>query len=432
MILVFDSGTTNTKAFLFDGKAELLAAASHPTRILHKSAGMVEQKADYWWSAVVESAEKLRSSVNWQKENIEAIAISSQGGTFVPLGGRFKPLRPGITWLDNRAASVSKRLDKKYGMDYFYNKTGHYLSGWSPPSICLWLKEKEPAVFSKIQRLSFVADYLNYKLTGRFFLDATSAGMTCFYNIVKGCWDKEILEMTELNEEQMPSLIPSDSIGGNVTEEAAAVLEVPAGIPVIAGGHDQYCASLGAGAVNSGDCLLSCGTAWALLVITQKPVFIPGTGWFPGRHLRGNRFGLMAAIGNGGVVLDWVRKNIRIKATVKDKKSGVRVIPDFMEEKGVIRNISLADTGSEIYYAAMKALALTVKQRLEKIQDRIEVKRLLMVGGGTREKMLPPMIEKDTGIKVVLPEINEAAGRGAALLAIENRYSGKQSGHNAE
>ncbi len=419
MILAFDSGTTNTKTFLFNDKSELLASASHPTKIIYKSSGMVEQKAEYWWDALVKSAEKLRNNINWQREDIEAIAVSSQGGTFVPLDERFKPLRPGITWLDNRGASISKNLNREYGKVYFFNKTGHYLSGWSPPSVFLWLKEKEPSVFSRTGRLSFVADYLNYKLTGRFFLDATSAQMSCFFNIVKGCWDKKMLSLAGIGKESLPVVIPSDCVGGRVTEKAARDLDVPSGIPVVAGGHDQYCASLGAGAVNRGDCLLSCGTAWALLVITDETVFIPNSGWFPGRHLREKNYGLMAAISNGGVVLDWIRDNIKTGDFADiNKDSSIKVVTDFMQERGSITNISLSDTGNEIYYATMRSLALTVKERLEVLQDKIEVRRLLMVGGGTREKLLPPLVEKETGIKVVLPGVSEAAGRGAALLAL--------------
>jgi sugar (pentulose or hexulose) kinase len=241
--------------------------------------------------------------------------------------------------------------------------------------------------------------------------------MSCFYNIVKGCWDEKILALAGINVRSLPVVIPSDCVGGRVTEKAAGELDVTAGIPVVAGGHDQYCASLGAGAVNRGDCLLSCGTAWALLVITDKPFFIPESRWVPGRYLREKKYGLMAAIGNGGVILDWVKKNIRTGDFSKIKKeSGIRFVPDFMEEKGAISNISLATTGSEIYYAAMRSLALTVKSRLEILQDRIEVNQLLMVGGGTRERLLPPLVEKETGIRVVMPDVSEAAGRGAALL----------------
>ncbi|MCM8760187.1 MAG: FGGY family carbohydrate kinase [Candidatus Omnitrophica bacterium] len=413
MVLVFDSGTTNTKAFLFDEKGEILAFASHPTNVIHPAVGMVEQKANFWWEAVIKATKKIQMSPYWKKNKISALSVSSQGGTFVLLDKNSSPLRPGITWLDSRGESISRYLNKKYGKEYFFKKTGHYLGNWSPPCVYLYLKKKEPSVISQMRKLSFVSDYLNFKLTGRFFLDPTAAQMSCFYNIVKGTWDKDILEIAGVKEENLPLVIGSYRIGGEVSEEASKILDIPEGIPVFGGGHDQYCASLGAGAVRKGDCLLSCGTAWALLVVTEGPVFIPGSGWLPGRYLIDKHFGLMYAIGNGGVVLDWIRKNIKTRMVSRDEK--VEVIPHFTENKGIIRNIGLSTTGYDILNAGIKALVFQVKNALE-IISKIGIKRILMVGGGTKEKMLPELIEKYTGIKVIVPEVREAAGKGAFLL----------------
>lgn len=414
MILVVDSGTTNTKVFLFSEKGEIIVSSSSPTKILNLSGGRVEQKADFWWNALVESVKKLRRTVYWEKRKIKVISISSQGGTFVPLDRNFLPLRPGITWLDNRGAIIAGYLNRKYGKEYFFRKTGHYLTGWSPPASLLWLKKKEPSVISETKRISFVADYLNFKLTGRFFLDPTSAQMSCLYNIVNNRWDKELLQITGISEENLPMVIPSYAFGGKVSKEASTILDIPEGIPVVAGGHDQYCASLGAGAINKGDCLLSCGTAWALLVVTEAPVFIPDSGWSPGRHLIEGKFGLMGAISNGGVILDWMRRNLKIKRVSGDNR--VEVIPDFTENKGSIKNIGLSTTGYDIFNAGKKALSIAVKKQLEKINKKIEIKRILMVGGGTREENLPEMVKKYTGIKVIIPEVREAAGKGAFLL----------------
>ena len=36
------------------------------------------------------------------------------------------------------------------------------------------------------------------------------------------------------------------------------------------GGHDQACAALGLGAVESGDVFLSAGTAWVLTLVTDR------------------------------------------------------------------------------------------------------------------------------------------------------------------
>ena len=265
-----------------------------------------------------------------------------------------------------------------------------------------------------MKKLSFVADYINFKLTGNFFIDVTSAQMSCFYNIVNGCWDKEILEIVNIREENLPVVIKSYEIGGKVSKQASKILDIPEGIPVFAGGHDQYCASLGAGAVNKGDCLLSCGTAWALLVVTERPIFIPDSGWFPGRHLIERLWGLMAVIGNGGVVLDWMRRNLKIREVLSNQK--IKVIPNFSEGKGTIKNISLSTTGYDIFIAGKKALSLEVKKLIQRLSKKIAIKRIFMVGGGTKEKMLPEMIEKYTGLKIIIPEITESAGKGAFLL----------------
>jgi sugar (pentulose or hexulose) kinase len=216
-----------------------------------------------------------------------------------------------------------------------------------------------------------------------------------------------------------PELLPADAIGGKVTKEAALCLGIPTGVPVVSGGHDQYCASLGAGATGEGDCLLSCGTAWALLLCTRKLLFDLRSRWVPGRHLKAGTFGLMAAISDGGVVLDWVRKNVRMEKGTCEEESRVTVIPYFSRKQGAIGNLSLGTSGRDIYLAALNALAWEVKNYLGQVGDKARVKRLLMVGGGTREKLLPAIIEEVTGQEVVLPEVTEAAGRGAALLALQ-------------
>jgi len=258
---------------------------------------------------------------------------------------------------------------------------------------------------------------LHFKLTGKYFLDETSAQMTCFYNILKGEWDRDIVKIAGIEESYLPEVIPSSYEGGRVCGEAADLLNIAKGTPVISGGHDQYCASLGAGAAVSGNCLLSCGTAWALVVSAGRAVFLPNSGWFPGRHFRRNSFGLMAAISNGGVMLDWFKNNIKPGRKIQGLKSRVKVMPGFASGEGMIKNISFADTGSDIYKAALLAIAFTVKKRLKSIKDVVEVKRLIMAGGGAKEKDIAGIIREATGKEVVLTNLYEAAGHGAALLA---------------
>ncbi len=263
MVLVIDSGTTNTKAFLFDAAGKPVCRSFCSTKTTYSGPGRVEQNAGEWWSAVVSAVKKLERK---RGAKIDAIVTSTQGGTFVPLDKELEPLRSGITWLDDRAAIEAGKLKRRYGKT-FYLKTGHVLRGWSPLAVIAWLKKNEPEIHRKTDRISFVADYLNYKMTGRFFIDQTAAGMTSFFNVNSGVWDADLLNISGIKSNFLPEITPAGKPGGRLKREAAKLLGLPEGIPVISGGHDQYCASLGAGATNPGDCLLSCGCRHFLSIL---------------------------------------------------------------------------------------------------------------------------------------------------------------------
>jgi len=420
-ILVIDAGTTNMKVFIFDRTGKIIRQNSKKVKTYYPEREWVEQKANDWWKGIVNALKEI----DYEKEKIECITTSTQGGTFVLFDENLKTLRNSITWLDNRAEKIAIKMAKNYGKNYFYYRTGHFLSGWSPPAVFLWFEKNEKEIYRNMKRISFVPDYLNYKLTGRFFLDQTSAGMTFFYNIKEGKWDEEILNMCGIDESFLPEIVPAGKTGGKLKKEVAKILGLKEGIPVISGGHDQYCACYGAGVRKQGDCLLSCGTAWVLLVVSDNLIYKENTEWRPGRFLKGNKFGLMSSIANGGCVIDWVRKNCKLRKQINLEEIisiSISVNTLFNQGKGGIENLSLSTTPEEIYFATLTSLVNQVKGYIDALRKKPKVKKLFIVGGGVKEKILPELVKRITGIKVIKPEITEAAARGAFLLAKERIY----------
>ena len=137
----------------------------------------------------------------------------------------------------------------------------------------------------------------------------------------------------------------------------------------------------------------------------------------------------MGAISNGGVVLDWLRKNLRLQASLVNSApagdSRVLVTTRFSEGRGSIKNLSLAVESEDIYYAALKDLARQVSACLGQLKDAVKLKRIFLVGGGAKEPLLLPIIAHRTELEVIAPDINEAAARGAALLAIKGTVKNK-------
>ena len=104
-------------------------------------------------------------------------------------------------------------------------------------------------------------------------IDPSNAAITMLYDIKKGTWSKKILEIARINENQLPSLTPSGKVIGPLTKEVAKSLGLPTSVLVFSGGHDQYCAALGANVTKPGEILLSAGTAWVILAITRSPIY---------------------------------------------------------------------------------------------------------------------------------------------------------------
>ncbi|MGC8805173.1 MAG: xylulokinase, partial [Candidatus Ratteibacteria bacterium] len=345
-ILSFDSGTTNTKVFIYYLNGALINSASRRVDITFPYPLFAEQNCDDWVDALIRAIMKIE-----KKKNISGISGSFQGGTFVLLDQHLSPLRPAITWLDNRARDIAKNFVSKFGKKFFYNKTGYVPGGWSCITLLRWLKENEPDVFNKTARISFVADYINYFLTGNFVLDHTNAAITTLYNIKKRCWDDDLIELAGINKRMLPEIVDATSVIGKLRKSFARRSELKEGIVVLAGGHDQYCASLGAGAAKIGKILVSCGTAWVLLITTQDIVFDRLMQFAPGPHVVPGVYGLMAALSNGGVIYAWGKNILRKHQVYFNKPSDVIVLPDFNAARGAICNLSLSTKPLKILQA---------------------------------------------------------------------------------
>ena len=105
-------------------------------------------------------------------------------------------------------------------------------------------------------------------------------------------------------------LAPAGTVIGTLTKKAASELNLSERTLLINGGYDQYCAACGLGAVSKGDVMLSTGTAWVLIGITDQLVFDRNSYIAPGLHVVPNRYGVMASLETGGVSLEWIRNKI--------------------------------------------------------------------------------------------------------------------------
>ena len=260
MYLGIDLGTTGLKCVLFEKDGTVLAEYNEEYPLIFIDS-FVEQDANLWWSNVVAAVKSLVEETG--RDDVEALSISTQSISFVPVDEQGNTLYNSINWLDMRGTDECDEIRETVGEEKLFAKTGkHCDPAYSLPKL-MWFKEMRPDVYKKAHKILFPLDYLNMKLTGRCVTDYTVAGGSMLYNIVDKCWDGELLEFSGIDKNKLPEVAVMGTDIGCILPDVAMEMGISEGCRVILGGQDQKIAAIGAG-LEEGVLTLSFGTASAI------------------------------------------------------------------------------------------------------------------------------------------------------------------------
>ena len=442
-IIGIDIGTTNIKGSLYSSEGKYVSSYNIAYKSYSPKESYHEQDPDDWISGLIKILEKLIISKD-VRENLGSMSLSTQGGTVIPVDKDFNPLTRAFTWLDRRAADLlnnnKELLDKNIE---FYSKTGWRLDSNISFMPLYWLKENKPDIFAKIHKVLYVNDYVYKKITGNSFQDPSNASITLFYNINSSKWDNDILDLLGFDRDKFSTVKDSGELIGNLSESICQRLKIKSKVKVINGGHDQYCAGLGAGILNEKEILLSTGTAWVIFKMLKNPLFDSKRFFAIGRNIIKNKFGLIYAIPSAGVSLKWFATGLmrledeEILYELIDKNTDIiykiknNIIfhpyltgafgPDFdIGRKASFKNIEIGHNYFDFIKAIMEGVGFQLKKIFTVFGGKgIEINKIKMVGGGAKSKLWPQIVSDITGIDVLIPvNANEDfATKGAAILA---------------
>ena len=271
LVIGLDVGTTGTKAVVVNENGQVLSGGYKEYGLVSVY-GRVTQKADDWWDAACFAIKEAVSKIE-NKNDIVAISLSTQGSSMVPVNEKGEPIYDVITWMDTRSKAEAEELADAVGAERIYRKCGWQVSPVLDAAKLIWLRKNEKEVFASADCFITTLEFINMHLTGRRVIDPTNAAIRQLFNIETGDWDDEILSAAGITRERLPEVLPVGAFVGNLTSEAARELGLSVDVKVYNGAHDQYCASLGSGAVETGDMLLATGTTWVVLGITPELLY---------------------------------------------------------------------------------------------------------------------------------------------------------------
>lgn len=427
-----DVGTTGTKTIIIDDNGNLCGKGYQEYELKAGKGSKVEQNADDWWNAVVYSVNEAVKNIE-DKENIIAMSLSTQGGTTLAVDSNFSPLCLAYTWMDERAKSESNDIAQKYGLNIYHTSGWRCDPTFDPPKM-RWMAKNEPDTFNKAYSFVSTVEYVNYKLTGRNITDPSNAAMRQLINVNTGDWDDMLLEAAGLTRDRLPECLPTGAFVGNITQQASTELNIPTTVKVYNGAHDQYCASLGSGAVNPGDMLLSTGTTWVILGVSDKPLF---TDSFiaPGIHPVKGLYGNIASLNSAGSALKFYKGVTGEDFDVlddgakdrMDSAENVMFYPYFAgsgfphrisEVKACCMGMELMHDKFDLARALMEGVAFETRETLNEFANNgSNIQKLKMVGGAAKSDLWTQITCDITGCELHIPAEKDTCCIGAAILA---------------
>lgn len=168
-LLGYDIGSSSVKAALVDANTGVCVASDFFPRqeapIKALKSGWAEQRPDDWWSYLKEATKSVLATSKVNPADIKAIGISYQMHGLVAIDRERRVLRDAIIWCDSRGVPYGEKAFGELGADTvlprLLNSPGNFTA-----AKLRWVKENEPELFEKIDKVMLPGDYIAMRLTG--------------------------------------------------------------------------------------------------------------------------------------------------------------------------------------------------------------------------------------------------------------------------
>lgn len=405
-----DLGTTTCKCCLYS-KDGLVSSFAEEYALITCD-GFIEQDANLWWRLIKKGIRQVCAEAG--ASEVEAIAISAQGISIVPVDRSGAPLANAISWLDTRAVAETEAISRAFGEDYIYGVTGKVIAScYTLPKI-IWLKKHRPEIFNATHLLLMPLDFLNLKFAGKPITDHTMASGTMLFDISRRAWSKEIAERFEIPLSLMPQVVSMGTELGHLLSEVAAELGLKEGVKLIQGGQDQKLSNYALGLAR-GSATVSLGTATTVSIQGKL-----NDRRFAAFAMSEKEIIMEAAISTTGAAVKWLRttlgiadyKTMDILAEQAGSSGGVLFTPDFTTGAPLL-NLRLETTQGNIIYALLEGISRSISNL---VKDH-DVSKLLVCGGGANSRLWMRILQDVTKLEVISLGNVETATLGAAKLA---------------
>ena len=427
-----DLGTSAVKLLLMDGEGKIHKIVSKEYPLYFPNPGWSEQKPEDWYEQSMAGLKELLSECD--KSQVAVISFGGQMHGLVVLDKDDNVIRPALLWNDGRTYEECDYLNNVIGKDKLSEYTANIsFTGFTAPKI-LWIKNKEPENFAKIEKIMLPKDYLAYKLSGVHCTDVSDASGMLLFDVKNRCWSKEMMEICDVKESQLAKIYESYEAVGTLKADVAAELGLSTDVKIVAGAGDNAAAAVGTGTVGDGRCNISLGTSGTIFISSKTFGVDENNALHSFAHADGS-YHLMGCMLSAASCNKWWMEEImkcddfagEQKAIEKLGENHVYFLPYLMGERsphnnpnarGTFIGMTMDTTRADMYQAVLEGVAFALRDSFEVAKSLgIKIERTKICGGGAKSPLWKKMIANILGIKVDVIESEEGPGYGGAMLA---------------
>lgn len=445
LLLAIDIGTSACKIAVFEPDGKIVSDCTRSYRTYYSSPGFVEQDPNEWWLSVCKGIRECIEKGGIDPHAIAGIGIDGQSWSCIPIDKSGNVLCNTPIWMDTRAASICEKVNAEIGNNEIFALSGNpFQPSYTTPKI-LWFQENMPEVYKGTYKFLQSNSFIAYRLTDAISQDVSQGYGLHVFDIAKRKYSEIMCLTLKIDLDKLPEIYDCHDIIGTVSATAAKLTGLCEGIPVVAGGLDAACGTLGAGVYRPGQTQEQGGQAGGMSICLDQP--FGDKALILSSHVIPNLWLLQGGTVGGGGSIRWMAKEFGgpeklleeqgygsqlkllddLASTVSAGSDGVIFLPYLAGErspiwdsnaKGVFFGLAFDKTRAHFFRSLLEGGAYALNHNLQIAEKAgINVDIMHAMGGAANSRLWTQIKADVTGKKIRVPNSDNASTLGAAILA---------------
>ncbi|SHM03764.1 xylulokinase [Chryseobacterium polytrichastri] len=315
-LLGYDIGSSSVKVCLIEASSgKIVASDFSPKKEMKITAvnpGWAEQNPSEWWLNLKLAHESVMHNSGIDPEDIKAIGITWQMHGLILVDKDQNLLRPSIIWCDSRAVPYGEKAFQEIGpekcLSQLLNSPGNFTA-----SKLAWVKENEPEIFDKIDKIMLPGDYIAMKLSGEIGMTIEGLSEGIFWDFKNNCISEDVINYYGIPKNFFPEIIPTFGIQSTVSATAAQELGLKEGTPISYRAGDQPNNALSLNVFNPGEIASTAGTSGVVYGVLDQLEYDQLSRVNTFAHVNHTqeltRLGVLLCINGTGILNSWLKHN---------------------------------------------------------------------------------------------------------------------------